>query len=139
LRVSSIATISGGQIIKNIEAYNRGDIAISGGSIRGNLNARDNSSVYISGGQINGSLNISSDSIVIIEGMNFVLDGHSVLGTIINPLNETNYGHLTGTYLNGSPLDIHLEMQPGTSITFVPEPATLLLLGLGAVMLRKKD
>jgi hypothetical protein len=130
------ATMTDGQIISNIEAF--GNIAISGGSVGGNLDAHENSYVYISGGQISGYLGVSFGSTVIMDGMNFVLDGHNVFGEITNPLDEINSGHVTGTYFDNSAVDVYLQMQPGASITFIPEPATICLLGLGGLLLRRK-
>jgi hypothetical protein len=40
---------------------------------------------------------------------------------------------------NGDPINNDFYIATNASIVLVPEPATLLLLGLGAVMLRKKS
>jgi hypothetical protein len=129
-----------GTINQWIRAYDDSVVDISGGIIRNEVMAYDSSIITISNGQIGQVLQILSiDSVVTILGTNFSLDGSSVHGEIFNTMPYTNYyGHLTGYYLDGDPINMNLEMQPGTSITLVPEPATLLLLGLGAVMLRKK-
>jgi len=47
-------------------------------------------------------------------------------------------GRITGTLANGDPLNNTFYIFPGADIIVVPEPATLLLLGLGAVVLRRK-
>ncbi|MCK4784286.1 MAG: PEP-CTERM sorting domain-containing protein [Desulfobacteraceae bacterium] len=39
---------------------------------------------------------------------------------------------------NGDVLDNYFELNNEAAIVLVPEPATLLLLGLGAVMLRRR-
>ncbi len=47
-------------------------------------------------------------------------------------------GNLTGTLLNGDPIDVQFQLDMYEPLVLmVPEPATLLLLGLGVVMLRR--
>jgi len=54
-----------------------------------------------------------------------------------------NSGILTGNWLDGSSFSITLQDQTGydpvySNINFIPEPATLLLFGLGGLMLRRR-
>jgi hypothetical protein len=125
-----------GTINQWIRAYDDSVVDISGGIIRSEVMAYDDSIITISNGQIWQTLQILSiDSIVTIFGTNFILDGSSVHGEIFNTLAETNYGHLTGYYLDGGPINMNLEMQPGTSITLVPEPASAMIMALGATII----
>ena len=73
---------------------------------------------------------------MILVGIDFVIDGTSVgYGTL-----TSNQGYLNGTLQNGDPIDVYFEVGSNASITLIPEPATLLLLSLGAAIVkRKKD
>jgi len=88
------------------------------------------SNVSISGGVFETILEIHVPSAVTIYGTDFVLDQHSVYGEVFNPLDVLNHGHLTGYYLDGQALDIHLQMYPGASVICIPEPCSLSLLFL---------
>jgi len=61
-------------------------------------------------------------------GSGLTLDGNRVLGT----------GTLSGEWLDGTPWALNILGNSSTATILVPEPATLFLLGLGAVMLRKR-
>lgn len=131
-------TFSGG-FVEYVQAVGEGEFIMTGGDLDGNLIATNNSRVDISGGNITGMLDIRLDSIVTITGRDFILDGHEVSGEVINPLAETNYGHLTGNYLNGLPFDIDLAMAPDTGIILTtPEPCTALILALGSIIIIHK-
>lgn len=114
-----------------------GNLDMSGGQIIKHLYAQDDCNVVLSGGEIGGSLGIRADANVTILGSNFVLDGHSVFGKVTNPLSTGNDGYLTGLYLNGDPFGIDVHMYSGASMTLVPEPATILLFGIGMILMRK--
>jgi hypothetical protein len=137
LQIWGFATITAGLITSHIEAFDGSEVLFSGGTVGGDLRARENGSVYVSGGQIEDDLFVFANSIATVEGLNFIIDGHPVFGEIFNPRDQTNYGHLTGFYLNGNPIDINLKMAPGSSIMLIPEPATLLLISLGFFFVRK--
>lgn len=144
--------ISGGSITENFNIFNFSTVDISGGSISYFLGARNSSAVNISGGSVsylytedNGDVDISGgsvsslyaidSSVVSFHGRNFsisgglVLDGERVLGL----------GILSGEWMDGTPwaVDI-LQNESSVTILVVPEPGTLLLLGIGAVMLRRR-
>jgi len=162
---NSIITVSGGLIADSLVAEGNSNITFSSGSIGDKLYAFDSSNVIVSGGSIGDEINsygglitVSGGSIgtsliaglncadrghLIIEGSNFAIDGvpvgygelHSVLGDVWSMEPDRR---LTGTLLSGDQIDNVFYINEGSSITLIPEPATLLLLGLGAVMLRKK-
>jgi hypothetical protein len=50
-------------------------------------------------------------------------------------LSNEPHRYLTGTLANGDQLGVNFYIGNSASITLVPEPATLFLLGLGAAML----
>lgn len=139
VRNDSQMTIYDGTIGGYLYGKENSIIDISGGSISESVTAEDNSQITISGGTVDSLLGIeSTNALVSIIGYDFILDGHSVYGEIMNTSNEVKSGHVTGTYFGGASIDLDIQMQPNTSIMFIPEPSTLLLLGIGAVMLRRK-
>jgi hypothetical protein len=92
------------------------------------------SSVDISGGSV-GYLSTSGSSTVNLHGRNFslgdglILYGDRVLGT----------GWLYGEWFDRTGWSTLIGYNaPTSTILAVPEPTTLLLLGLGAVMVRKR-
>jgi hypothetical protein len=150
---SSVVDVSGGSM-SDLEAWNSSTVDISGGSVN-YLCARDSTAVDISGGTVswldahNSSIvNISGGSVsnlwacdfsaVILYGQNFrvggglVFDGERVLGL----------GTLSGEWMDGTPWTTNIAYNETTAtIWAIPEPATLLLLGLGVPIisgLRKK-
>jgi hypothetical protein len=105
--------------------------------------ASDSSQVDISGGVIGSYLVFWDSAIVTIHGSNFAVDGQafdygelaSIYGgsTSLEPVRR-----LTGTLVSGEPIDNHFYIGHDAKIFLVPEPTTLLLLGLGAIMVRRK-
>jgi hypothetical protein len=98
------------------------------------LNASNTSTANISGGSVD-YLGAFDSSTVIFHGRDFqvagslVLDGDRVLGI----------GLLSGEWMDGTPWSVSILMHdPTATILAIPEPATLFLLGLGAVLLRKR-
>ena len=158
-------SIEGGSI-KHVDAYGGIDVSggmltwdsyvlnsfanISGGSVYG-LNAWDNSTVNVSGGVItsltikNSIANISGGSIEHLSSSQFSdttfigsdfrlgdglsLDGDQVVGA----------GRLSGEWYDGTRWITSLAVHSTATVTLTPEPATLLLLAFGSVlMLRRK-
>jgi hypothetical protein len=126
---SPLVVDSGG--IWNLTIANNSQLIFSGGHVY-ELDAFWNTTATISGGQINkiagAYVYASADHIKIIcETYNY----------------NTATKLLTGTWLDNSAFSIQLIDTNGytttwSNITIIPEPATLLLLGLGGLLIRRK-
>jgi hypothetical protein len=130
---SSTVDISGGTVSDQLQAFDSSAVDISGGYVD-NLWACNSSKVDISGGTVS-DLSAFGSSTVTFHGLNFlasgglILYGERVLGT----------GTLTGEWMDGTPWAVNiLPNDPTATIRAIPEPATLLLLGFGAVMVRRR-
>ena len=135
-------TMSGGVIGYSLYAYNYSKVNISGGATSG-LFAGNTSQVSMSGGKIYAPLTLVEYAILTIDGSNFAVDGQSVvyseLTSIYGGFYQDEYNrHLTGTLANGEQIANDFRIGQNAKIVLIPEPATLLLLGLGAVILRRK-
>jgi len=130
---SSTVNMSYGCVDEYLWAHDSSNVNISGGNVD-YLGADDSSTVNISGGHMFG-LGALNSSVVTFHGRNFrgsgglILYGDSVLST----------GTLSGEWFDGTQWWVTIgHLDPTATIRAIPEPATLLLLGLGAVMLRKR-
>jgi len=138
----SQVNMSGGSIGFELYTYDFSQATISGGSITYDLNASYDSEVFMSGGLIGDEIDVRDNSKVTIYGSDFEIDGVPVdygritMGTIDEFGNLT--GVLTGILQSGDPLDNVFYIQPDAFIFLVPEPATLLLVGLGALCFRRR-
>jgi hypothetical protein len=124
----STTNIQGGEITWGIDTYDSSTVNIYDGTITCHfLGVRDTSSLNIYGGNLDvvNSPTFYEASTVNIYGYDFFYD--DVLGV------------LTGNLQDGSNF-IFRELSPSnySHLNLIPEPTTLLLLGLGAVVLRKR-
>lgn len=138
---SSQVNVSGGSM-SGLWAYDSSQVSVSGGSIT-NLGAWDTSQVNVSGGLIGRKLTISENAVLTIDGSDFAVDGTPVgyieFSNILGGDYWTEpYRRLTGTLLSGEPINNDFQIGYSAKMVLVPEPATLLLLGTGGLMLRRR-
>jgi hypothetical protein len=121
--------------------YDNSRVIVSGGRLEDDVWAADNSTVLITGGEFCwGTLNgnaiprLRGMSNVTIVGSDFKLDGVSVSGVLDLPWSASPQ-YLTGTFLNGE----YFSTAVDGHIILVPEPATLLLFGLGGLAMWRKN
>ncbi len=159
---TTVNLLASGSMI-SLNTYEDSQINILGGSIEypGGLSAKDSSQVDISGGSIGyvGALNssqvdISGGSvaqylvsthfaILTIHGSDFVVDGFHFGYGELTSIYGRNPGddpprRLTGTLASGEPIDNDFQIGNAAKIVLVPEPATVALLGLGALSLIRR-
>ena len=142
---SSYVDISGGSI-GELYSWDSSQVNITGGSIYKYLCSFSSSQVDIFGGSIKGPLYLDVRSFINIYGSNFAVDGKpfgygeitSILGG--SPWDEP-LRHLTGTLLNGELIDNDFRIGYDARIVLIPEPASAILMSVGATILtlrRKK-
>lgn len=152
----SSINMTGGLIRGDVSIYHNATFVLSNGTIKGqvwtsagefelrgdgiveSLWVSNNAKATIYGGQVEDYLRVDRLAFVTVVGTDFFLDGRSVADSFRNPFDQTAYAHFTGTYLDGSTFGMTLQLGPGASISFIPEPATLLMLGAGMLFVVRK-
>jgi len=134
--------------IASATTYDESTFNISAGSIDGYLTCTDSSLVNIYGGWFDFVVVEDSSILHIIDGIGGLGDLSATGGFIYLHAYDVTYnptggyygeGHLEGKYWNSdNPFDYDLHAGTYSHIIIVPEPTTLLLLGLGGLLLRKK-
>jgi len=143
---SSQVTMSGVTVMGYLEAGDSSHVTMSGGSVLG-MSVSNSSQVTISGGTIgsDGFLELvaSGNGKLIINGSNFAIDGISFgfgeITSILGGAYENDpFRRLTGTLANGDIINNRFQIGNNAKIVLIPEPATILLLTLGSLVLRRK-
>jgi len=143
---NSNVVIRGGTVGSYTHALGNGVLRIYGGIFNGPVCSNDNGIVHVAGGTINDYLE-AFDGTIYLYGSNFKVgdvnlkygDNLRDYGTVgSNPY--WFLGIITGTLQDNTPLNADFGIHTDTdgAIIIVPEPASIILLGLGALVLRKK-
>jgi len=132
---------SGGSV-KALFAYHSSQVSMTGGTTA-SLSASNDSRVIISGGTLSNHLLVDDRGKVIISGSNFAIDGTPVGFTEIKSIlggyhAKDRIRTLTGTLANGDIINTQFQIGNTASIVLIPEPCTLLLLGLGGFCIRRR-
>ena len=145
---NSEVKVSGGSIAVDLWGFGNSTITINGGLIGDDILAYDSSTVTVNGGLIGGELDAYDSGIIYLCGLDFSVDGVPLnfgdslrnYGTLNLKGDGWRSGIITGTLQDGSALNSEFLIEETTTanIIIIPEPATLLLFGLGGLILRKE-
>ena len=125
---NATATISQNAIIYSAAVMESSILNMNGGTVA-NLGGDENSILNISGGNISDMLGAYGNTIINVYGYDLSMTQSG--GT-------HGVGQITGYWLNDSQFTINLGGTDAyTHINLIPEPTSLLLLGVGAFLLRK--
>lgn len=129
--------ISGGSMGSWVNAYGNSELLISGGEIARFIVALENSHITISGGILGDRLSAGMDGLITLVGSDFAIDGTPV-GYGDSARDYGQFGTITGSLANGDAIDIPYSALDSSDIVFIPEPASILMLGLGGLSLLRR-
>ena len=154
---NALVTMTGGVVEQDLYTWLYSKAIVTGGRIDGEIYCKDDSQVTISGGltdmifigQIDTNILISH-ALFITMGTNFFINGQDADYGYISWDNLPAYtdwrgktyhgGQLTGTLSNGDFINANILIYgEEAKLLLIPEPATILLFGVGAVILRRKQ
>jgi len=146
---STTADISGGYV-SILLGQDTSSVDVYAGSDIGLLRPNDSSTANVYGGTINHLFVLGNSTTNIYEGdftMGFSANDSPVINMYVQEYHwdpdggsSSGFGLLTGTWLNsGEAFSIdYVDLDSFDHIAFVPEPSTMLLVGLGGLVLRTK-
>ena len=126
----------GGEILDgSISMYDSSEAEISAGEMGDDpSDLFDSAKLTITGGNILGGFRMYGHAQLFVHGSDFKMDGVPVPYGPLAP----HIGHLTGNLTDGGQIEGLIGVHDNAVVTLVPEPATLLLLGLGGSALLSK-
>jgi hypothetical protein len=148
----STVNIVGGTVGRNFNANSGSTINISGGTVSGDFDAASGSTVNITGGIIGSGFDAFAGSAINLIGFSFVLDGVDLAPGMtpddIFPITDRDVV-LEGVLADGSPFSFDLNsnfsnfldfFDPNATltVTLVPEPGSLVLLGVGGLLVMRR-
>jgi len=143
----NIVVITGGILIGDIAANNASRIFVSGGYFE-DLFAYDDGIVEVKGGLAQGDFGVFDHGTIYLYGNNFSVDGINLHAgdnlrdylSLSPKYPDYLIGTIHGTLLDNSVLnnECWIWSHSDASIIVIPEPATLSLLALGVVLVRRK-
>lgn len=151
---TSQVTISGGYFPSFFNTSLSSQIYILGDAmIGGRMSIVQDSYVDVCGGMLSGLSggelgwlylwggSMSSSASLVLHG-NFTIDGRPAFGTFTATGGDMLHGHLAGTLADGTSFgsirNFDFTIEDYASLVLVPEPATVLLLGLGSFIFLRK-
>lgn len=130
-------SLSGGTVGSTFWAYGSATLNMSGGSVPV-LKLENYSTAIMYGGSVVLGLSVKNNSSLTLKGSNFAINGSPAAYGKYTAADYTNL-RLTGTLENGDLLDNNISIYDNANIILaIPEPATLLLFGLGGLVLRRR-
>lgn len=126
-----------------LNLQNNAQLVMSGGRVNC-LHMEDNSKVIMSGGDVyHHSLRIDDSSILALDGSSFRIDGvpftsGEITSILRGSYSDDPYRWLTGTLASGEMINYGFQIGNNAKIVLVPEPTTILLLGLGGLAVFKR-
>jgi hypothetical protein len=142
---TKVYLVDGGSISGDVRIeYDGASFTMSGGSIGGNIAALSSRPVTITGGTIGKSILLDSSSAygfdgdVYIYGSDFKIDGQPVSYGSVRSYSKS--GILTGLLVNGDSINNYFNHAGSNDLILMPfpEPASLLFVLAGSIMLRRK-
>lgn len=127
----------GGILDSNLRLYDSSTALISGGEARGDdLYFFGTSTVTIAGGVISEGLEAFESASIFVHGSNFTIDGEPVGYGPVVPMMPMFV--LEGDLAEGGSVQSMIRLDGDATITLVPEPATIMLMAVGALAARRK-
>ncbi len=126
---SGSASLGPGDQIDNVILINQAHVDVSTGAIIGQISLLDESTADIFGGTISGDLEAFEGAVITVHGENFTADGNPTTGPLT--VLDCPTCAFSGTLMEGDALAVTGEVAQAGQIVLVPEPAPVLLMGLG--------